>query len=43
VTIRAFRAKDRPNMAKTDAVTLPDGRLVTTGRINDGAGDGGSL
>jgi hypothetical protein len=42
VTIRAFRAKDRPNMAKTDAVTLPDGRLVTTGRINDGAGDGGS-
>ena len=37
VTIRAFLAKDRPNMAKTDAIDLPDGRRVTTGRANDNA------
>jgi len=37
VTIRAFLAKDRPNMAKTDAIDLPDGRRVTTGRANDRA------
>jgi hypothetical protein len=36
VTIQAFKAKDQPNLAKTDAVTLPDGRLVTTGRAVDG-------
>ena len=37
VTIRAFIAKDQPNLAKTDAVTLPNGRLVITGRADDGA------
>jgi Family of unknown function (DUF6152) len=37
VTIRAFLAKDRPNMAKTDAIDLPDGRRVTTGRADDSA------
>jgi hypothetical protein len=37
VTIRAYIAKDQPNTAKTDAVTLPDGRRVTTGRADDGA------
>jgi hypothetical protein len=37
VTIRAFIAKDQPNLAKTDAVTLPDGRRVTTGRADDSA------
>ena len=36
VTIRAYIAKDQPNLAKTDAVTLPDGRRVTTGRADDG-------
>ena len=39
VTIRAFMAKDEPNLAKTDAVTLPDGRRVTTGHADDGAWD----
>lgn len=37
VTIRAFQAKDQANMAKTDSVTLPDGRVVTTGRASDNA------
>jgi hypothetical protein len=37
VTIVAFKAKDDAHMAKTDTVTLPDGRRVTTGHINDGA------
>ena len=41
VTVRAFRSKDLPNQAKTDAVTLPDGRVVTTGHVNDGQ-DAGS-
>jgi hypothetical protein len=31
VTIRAFKAKDQPNFAKTDTVTLPDGRIVKCG------------
>ncbi len=35
VTVRAFLAKDQPNAAKTDAVDLPDGRRVTTGRADD--------
>jgi hypothetical protein len=35
VTIRGYPAKDQPNMAKTDEVTLPDGRRVTTGRTED--------
>jgi len=35
LTIRAFPAKDRARLAKTDAITLPDGRLVTTGRADD--------
>ena len=35
VTIRAYIAKDQANMAKTDAVTLPGGRVVTTGRAVD--------
>jgi Family of unknown function (DUF6152) len=35
VTIQAFMAKDQAHLAKTDAVTLPDGRRVTTGRIDD--------
>jgi len=39
VTIRAFMAKDQPNLAKTDAVTLPDGRRVTTGHADDAAPD----
>ena len=37
VTIRAYVAKDQPNLAKTDTVTLPDGRRITTGRADDGA------
>jgi hypothetical protein len=40
VTIRAFVAKDQPNVAKTDTVTLPDGRRVTTGHADDGATQG---
>jgi hypothetical protein len=35
VTIRAYPAKDQSNMAKTDAITMPDGRVVTTGRAED--------
>lgn len=35
LTIRAFRAKDQPNLAKTDTITLPDGRRITTGRADD--------
>jgi hypothetical protein len=38
ITVRAFVAKDQPNLAKTDVVTLPGGKRVTTGV----AGDGGS-
>jgi hypothetical protein len=37
VTIQAFMAKDQAHLAKTDAVTLPDGRQITTGRADDGA------
>ncbi|HEY1759890.1 MAG TPA: DUF6152 family protein [Bryobacteraceae bacterium] len=37
VTVEAFRAKDQPNLAKTDVVTLPNGKRVTTGRADDGA------
>ena len=39
VTIRAYPAKDQANLAKTDTVTLPSGRRVTTGRADDGAPD----
>jgi hypothetical protein len=39
VTIRAFMAKDQAHLAKTDAVDLPDGRRITTGRAEDGARD----
>jgi len=39
VTVRAFMAKDRAHAAKTDAVTFPDGRMVTTGRVDDHAED----
>jgi len=39
VTIRAFAAKDQSNLAKTDSVILPDGRVVTTGRAEDRAPD----
>ena len=42
VSIRAFVAKDQPHLAKTDAITLPDGRTVTTGRVDDGAAYSGS-
>ena len=35
VNIRAYVAKDQPNVAKTDVITLPDGRRVTTGRAAD--------
>lgn len=35
ITIRAYPAKDQSNMAKTDAITMPDGRVVTTGRTDD--------
>jgi hypothetical protein len=35
VTIRAFLAKDQPNLAKSDAVTLPGGRTVSTGHFDD--------
>jgi len=38
VTIEAFMGKDQANLAKTDAVTLPDGRRVTTGHADDSAG-----
>ena len=31
VTVRAYIAKDQANMAKTERVTLPDGRIVSTG------------
>jgi hypothetical protein len=31
VTIRAYVARDQSNLAKTDTVTLPDGRQVITG------------
>jgi hypothetical protein len=37
VTVQAYRAKDQPNLAKTDAVVLPNGKRVTTGRADDGA------
>jgi hypothetical protein len=37
ITIRAFAAMDQPNLAKTDAVTLPGGRQVTTGHADDSA------
>ncbi len=37
VTIQGFMAKDQAHLAKTDAVTLPDGRQITTGRADDGA------
>jgi hypothetical protein len=37
VTIRAFAAKDQSNLAKSDSVMLPDERVVTTGRADDGA------
>jgi hypothetical protein len=36
ITFRAFVAKDQTNLAKTDSITLPDGRTVTTGRADDG-------
>jgi Family of unknown function (DUF6152) len=39
VTIRAYMAKDQPNLAKTDAITFPDGRHLTTGRADNGAQD----
>jgi hypothetical protein len=39
VTIQAYKAKDQPNLAKSDAVTLPNGKVVTTGRVDD-AGQG---
>jgi len=39
VTIRGYVAKDQPHLAKTDAVTFPDGRRVTTGHADDGAPD----
>ncbi len=42
ITIRAFRAKDDPTMAKSDSVTLPDGRTITTGRAEDEAKFGGT-
>jgi hypothetical protein len=39
ITIRAFAAKDQTNLAKTDSVVLPGGRIVTTGRPDDGVPD----
>lgn len=38
VTIRAYVAKDQPNLAKTDTITLPGGKRITTGHADDGAG-----
>jgi hypothetical protein len=38
VTIRAFVSKDQPNFAKTDTITLPDGKRVTTGHADDATG-----
>lgn len=35
VTIRAYASKDQPNFAKTDEVTLPNGRRFTIGRTED--------
>jgi Family of unknown function (DUF6152) len=40
VAIRAYAAKDQPNVAKTDVITLPDGRRVTTGHADDVAAQG---
>jgi len=40
VTIWAYAAKDRTKLAKTDVVTLPDGRYVTTGHAEDEASSG---
>lgn len=39
VTIRAFVSKDQPNLAKTDTITLPNGKQLTTGHEDDRAGD----
>jgi len=41
VVIRAFMAKGQKDLAKTDSVTLPDGRTVTTGRAQDRVTDRG--
>ena len=37
VIIRAFMAKGQKGVAKTDTVTLPDGRSITTGHAVDSA------
>ena len=37
IIVRAFMAKGQKGVAKTDSVTLPDGRTVTTGRADDAA------
>jgi hypothetical protein len=35
VTVRAYPAKDQPNLAKTDTVAFSGGRRVTTGHADD--------
>lgn len=35
VTIRAYMSKDQPHLAKTDEITFPDGRHITTGHADD--------
>ena len=35
ITVRAFVAKDQPDLAKTDTVTFPDGTRITTGHADD--------
>lgn len=42
VTIRAYVAKDQPNMAKSDTIDLPNGKRVTTGRADDASRNTGS-
>ena len=39
VAIRAYPAKDQPHLAKTDVVTFPDCRRITTGHADDRAPD----
>jgi Family of unknown function (DUF6152) len=36
LTIHGYAAKDEPNLAKMDEVTLPDGRRLTVGHAGDG-------
>ena len=37
LTVLAYPSKDLAHFAKTDTITLPDGRRITTGHVDDGA------